>query len=112
MKTIAGKQFRSVVITLITLELANAIACMVDGFTIGHFMGNETMAAYGLAAPYFSLVAILSGILTVSMQVLISRNLGRGDIKKANDVFNTLFFLGIVIGLLVCSNRWQTVCCL
>lgn len=101
MKTIASKQFRSVVFTLITLELANAIACMIDGFTIGHFMGNETMAAYGLAAPYFSLIAILSGTLTVSMQVLVSRNLGQGDIKKANDVFNTLFFLGIAIGVLV-----------
>ncbi len=99
--SIANKQFRSVMITLITVELANAVACMVDGFTIGHFMGNETIAAFGIAAPYFSLTAIISGILMVSLQVIVSKSLGKGDVQKANEAFNTILVIGIVVGVLV-----------
>lgn len=99
MKNIASKQFRSVMFTLFMMELANAVACMVDGFTVSHFLGNDAMAAFGIASPFFSLAAIVSGILMVSCQVLTSKSLGKGNTKEADSIFNSLFTVGLIFSI-------------
>jgi len=82
------------------VELSNTVSCVIDGVVTSRFLGFEQMAAYGLAAPYFSIAAICSGILMVGAQTLCAKSIGSGDRVAANRTFSTVCILGTVISVI------------
>lgn len=93
--------FRSTFITMTLVELSNTVSCVVDGLVTGRLLGGEQMAAYGLAAPYFSIASIVSGILMVGGQNLCAKCLGSGDKEGANKAFSTFCIAGTVLSVVL-----------
>ncbi len=98
---ILGRLFKSTFITMMLVELTNTVSCVVDGLVTSRFLGAEQMAAYGIAAPYFSIAAIVSGILMVGGQTLCAKSIGSGDRAKANRAFSTVIITGTLLSVLL-----------
>ena len=82
--------FKSTFITMFLVELSNTVSCVVDGVVTSRFLGGEQMAALGIAAPYFSIAAIISGTLMVGAQTMCAKCIGSGDREGANKTFSTV----------------------
>ena len=84
--------------------IVTMLGIVIDGVVIGRFLGPESMAAYTLAAPVTSLVTAFSGLLTEGTQVLCASNLGKGDVKRARNVFSVCMVVTLAISaVLVCG---------
>lgn len=94
--SITKKQFIGTMTVMTMVELANAVSCVVDGLITSRFLGSTEMAAYGIAAPYFSIVAIVSGILMVSCQTMCARSVGSGRMEEAKGIFSLTCVLGLL----------------
>lgn len=82
------------------LALFMAVAGMlIDSIIIGRFLGEISMAAYGLAAPILTLFAAIGGTLATGAQTSASKALGQGDTKKANKCLSAAMFAGLIIAL-------------
>lgn len=93
--------FKKVVIVQM-LALFMAVAGMlIDSIIIGRFLGEISMAAYGLAAPILTLFAAIGGTLATGAQTSASKALGQGDTKKANKCLSAAMFAGLVLALAV-----------
>ena len=57
------------------------------------------MASFGLAKPYFSIIAIFFGFMTTGMQTLCSEKIGRGDAKNFNRIFFSAFYISGIISI-------------
>ena len=51
---IINKLFRNSVISIILAAIATMIGIVIDGIIIGRFLGEDSMAAYGLVTPIIS----------------------------------------------------------
>jgi len=93
--------FKSTFITMFLVELSNTISCVVDGLITSRYLGSIEMAAYGMAAPYFSIASIISGILMVGGQTLCAQSIGAGDKKTADKVFSTICLTGTALSVIL-----------
>lgn len=83
------------------VEIANSLSKTIDGMITGHFLGTLELAASGLASPYFSIVGILSGILSVGMQSVCSKSMGEGDMEETNRQFSTVALIAFLTSIVV-----------
>ena len=96
--------FTSSLINMTAAVVVTMLGIVIDGVVIGRFLGPECMAAYTLVAPITSLVTALSGLLTEGTQVLCALNLGKGNVKRARNVFSVCMIATLVISaVLVCG---------
>lgn len=66
---IIKKLFRSSVTSIIIAAVAAMFGMLIDGIIIGKFLGTDSMAAYGIVSPLFSIMTAISGILAAGSQV-------------------------------------------
>ena len=85
------------------------LGIVIDGIVIGRFLGPECMAAYTLATPVTNLVTALSGLMTEGTQVLCAMNLGKGNVKRARNVFSVCMIATLAVSaVLVCGVLFFT----
>ena len=98
-----------------------AIGTLVDGAIIGHFLGLDSMAAYGLIWPLTLIYALTGSIISGGARSLYTRLVGQGKTDEANNAFSlacvmslvlsccmvllTLVFLSPLAGLLGANGR-------
>ena len=68
----------------------SAIYSITDGIFVGHFIGQEALAAVNLVMPIIMIITALADMVATGSSVHISILLGRGDDKEANRVFTIL----------------------
>ena len=86
----------------------SAIYSITDGIFVGHFIGQEALAAVNLVMPIIMIITALADMVATGSSVRISILLGRGDNKEAHRVFTVCLGLiaaiATVLGLTeVCS---------
>ena len=96
-KTIIQQQFLETMIALSLLELARGITCIADGIMTSRLVGTDELAAFGLTAPYYSIVAVISVLLTISCQTMYTQNLGKGNLDRANAYLSHAVLYGGII---------------
>ena len=84
--------------------IVTMLGIVIDGVVIGRFLGPECMAAYTLAAPVTSLVTALSGLMTEGTQVLCALNLGKGDVRRARNVFSVCMIATLAVSAVLVSG--------
>ncbi len=84
---------------MIVADLAEIIAAMIDGMLTGRFLGAESIAAFGIAKPFFSITGVLSAVLSLGSMILASHLIGKGDRRKTNQIFSLTCFLGITLSI-------------
>ena len=95
--SVVRREFFDVMLVMTLLELANAGSSMVDGLMAGRLLGSVELAAFGIAGAYYSVSAIVSGILMVSCQTLCARSVGSGRVDEANRIFSVCCLMGLVL---------------
>ena len=95
--SIIEKVFKGSLISLTAAVVVTMLGIVIDGIVIGRFLGPECMAAYTLAAPISNLVMALSGLMTEGTQVMCAINLGKGNVKRARNVFSICMIATLVV---------------
>ncbi len=78
-----------------------AACTFVDSFLIGNFVGSDGLAVAGIMTPVFLLFSLIGVTIAMGANVLMSREIGAGDVKSANVIMGQQLFIGVVSGLLM-----------
>lgn len=91
----------------------SAIYSITDGIFVGHFIGQEALAAVNLVMPIIMIITALADMVATGSSVRISILLGSGNNKEANRVFTVCLGLiatiATVFGLLGCLFARQII---
>ena len=85
----------------IVMMIFTSIYGVVDGIFVSNFTGKIPFAALNLIMPYVMAFGTLGFMLGTGGTALISKTLGMGDRKKANEIFSLLTYVCIGGGLLL-----------
>lgn len=77
---------------------------VVDGIFVGQKLGEDALAAVGIAWPVFPVLIAYELLFSIGAASISSYYLGRGQEQKAREVFSSVFYFaflsGVVLGLL------------
>lgn len=102
------KLVRQMLTAQIFSALTVSLCLLIDSIMISRFLGEEAIAAYGLANPLLLGIGAMGTLLAAGVQVVCSRALGRGNQEEANagyssalaaTAFTSLLFMALVIPL-------------
>ena len=96
---ITNKMFLSLLLTGAVVEFSNVGAGFIDGLVISRYLGEDAMAASGIAHPIFSIIGIVSGLLAIGMQVRCSQAIGRGNREEYCRFVSATIYVGLVTSL-------------
>ena len=91
--------FRATLISMIVADLAEVIAAGIDGMLTGRYLGANSLAAFGIAKPFYSITGILSAVLSSGAMTVSSHWIGSGDVYKTRQIFSLTCFLGVVLSV-------------
>ena len=91
--------FQKAMLTMVVAELSGATATIIDGILVGRYLGGTALAVSGLGSPYYSVVSIVSGILTVGSTNLCTKAIGKGDREELGGVFSMTMALGVLLSV-------------
>lgn len=97
--SIIRSQVKSSAFGIILMELAGAVTYIIDGIVTSRFLGSTALAASGMTGICFTIVAIISGVLSAGTQQLCCNEVGRGDTEHANQTFSTVLLVTLIISL-------------
>lgn len=81
--------------------LAITLAMVIDGIIIGQFLGTDAIAAYGLASPIWMILNAVFAIFGTGAQSVCANCMGRGDMKKANGIFNATLIATLILSVVI-----------
>ena len=96
---LAGKLLRftlPIALSSIVQQLFNA----ADTAVVGSFGNADALAAVGTNTEIVALIVTVSAGLSIGANVLLSRQLGRGEAEKTHDALQTAMHLAALIGVL------------
>ncbi|MGL4912545.1 MAG: MATE family efflux transporter, partial [Romboutsia sp.] len=74
---------------------------IIDGLFVGNVIGENALASVNLVQPYVQLIMAYSLVISVGAQSVIGINLGKGENKKAQNIFRTAMFFLVIISVVV-----------
>lgn len=83
--------------TAFVAAFTQTLAVLVDNIIVCAFYGEQEIAAVALAGPFFYLLEIPAAGLAAGIQTVCAKEIGAGQIDKANRQFNQMFFLSAVV---------------
>lgn len=89
--------FRAALVAMIIADLAEIIAAMIDGMLTGRFLGAESIAAFGITKPFFSITGVLSAVLSSGAMITASHVIGKGDKANTNQIFSITCLAGVIL---------------
>ena len=109
------KLFGQMLLTQILSAMTVVLCMLIDSIMIGHFLGVNAMAAYGLASPVLLIFSALGSMLSAGIQVMSGKTMGNGDKKATDACFSVSVFLAgtiSIVGLLVVLVFCSPICTL
>lgn len=85
----------------IVMMLFTSIYGVVDGIFVSNFAGKTPFAAINLIMPYIMMLGTVGFMMGTGGTALISKTLGMGDKKKANEIFSMLTYVCIGCGVVI-----------
>ena len=83
----------------VAMMLFCSIYGMVDGFFVSNYVGATQFAALNLIWPYTMVLGAVGFMIGSGGTALVSKTLGEGKPKLANEYFSMMIYAAIVIGL-------------
>ena len=77
--------------------LTVSVCLLIDNIMIARFLGEEGIAAYGLANPVLILIGALGTMLSSGVQVACSRSLGIGSQEETNAGYSSAIGVAAVV---------------
>lgn len=85
----------------IVMMVFTSIYSVVDGIFVSNFAGKTPFSAINLIMPYIMAVGVVGFMVGTGGTALISKTLGMGDRKKANEIFSMLTAVCIGSGIVL-----------
>ena len=85
----------------IVMMIFTSIYSVVDGIFVSNFAGKPPFAAINLIMPYIMVLGTVGFMMGTGGTALISKMLGMGDKKKANEIFSLLTYVCIGSGVVI-----------
>ena len=99
-----GRPLGHLVKYAVPLLLGNLMQLMynaVDSIIAGRFIGEDALAAEGIAAPVMNMVILLVSGITIGAGILMSEAFGAKDMARLRKLNGTTLVLGIISGSVV-----------
>ena len=93
------KLIRQMLSAQIFSALTVSLCLLIDSIMISRFLGEDAIAAYGLANPLLLAIGAAGTLLAAGVQVVCSKALGRGSQKEANAGYSSSLAATAVISL-------------
>ncbi len=91
------KLIRQMLAAQILSALTVSLCLLIDNIIIARFLGEEAIAAYGLANPLLLVIGAAGSLLAAGAQVSCSKALGRGSQEEANAGFSSAVGVAAVV---------------
>ncbi len=85
----------------IIMMIVSSIYGIVDGFFVSNFAGKTPFAAVNFIMPFLMILTTIGFMLGAGGSALVSRTMGEGDTKKANQYFSMLIYVAIISGCMI-----------
>ena len=79
--------------------LTVSLCLLIDSIIIGQYLGEEAIAAYGLANPILLIIGAVGSVLAAGVQVVCSKSIGRGSQQETNAGFSSAIGLVILVSV-------------
>ena len=94
------KLVRQMLTAQVFSALTVSLCLLIDSIMIGRFLGEQAIAAYGLANPLLLAIGAIGSLLAAGIQVTCSRSLGRGSQEETNAGYSSAIMVaGIISGV-------------
>ena len=93
------KLVRQMLTAQIFSALTVSLCLLIDNIMIGRFLGEQAIAAYGLANPLLLAIGALGSLLAAGIQVACSRSLGKGDQEETNAGYSSAVAVTAAVSL-------------
>ncbi len=93
------KLVRQMLTAQILSSLTVSLCLMIDSIMIGRFLGEEAIAAYGLANPVLLFIGAIGSLLASGIQVVCARSLGRGSREETDAGFSSALALAAAVSV-------------
>lgn len=93
------KIFKPMAMAQIISAMTVLICLLIDSIMIGHFLGVESIAAYGLSNPMLLAFAAIGSMISAGAQIICSKSIGRGDQEEINTCFSNTVALGVFVSI-------------
>lgn len=100
-KALLRNMLNNAAFAIILMEIAGAITNNIDGVITSQFLGSTALAASGMSGICFTIFAIISGVLSAGAQQLCCNEVGRGNVKKANQIFSTVILFALIVSVTI-----------
>ena len=84
----------------IIMMIVLSMYTVVDGMLVSHFVGTEAFSAINIVYPLMSVTVALGTMFGTGTTAMVSRKLGEGDCKGANELFSFVMLVTTGIGIL------------
>lgn len=88
-------------IPTIIMMIFTSIYGVVDGIFVSNIVGSEAFAAVNLIMPALMIFGTIGFMIGTGGSAIVSKTIGEGDRKKANEYFSMLIYLLIIIGFIL-----------
>lgn len=83
------------------MMIFTSLYSVVDGFFVSNFVGKTTFAAVNFIMPVLMLMAGFGFMIGTGGSALIYFTLGKGEKKRANQIFSMLVYFNIILGAVI-----------
>lgn len=96
-----NRLYWSILPVLILSTIVGSIESVIDSMFAGQCLGTEAMAVTGLFGPALTLVSGITTLFVVGAEQLCCTEMGNGDTRRLNRVFNSAVMFLLVCGVLI-----------
>ncbi len=73
---------------------------MVDGYFVANYIGENEFSAVNIAMPVITSFFAIGILFSIGTQARVGFHLGRGERKRANEIFSTCFVSLVIVGII------------
>lgn len=85
----------------IVMMIFSSIYNVVDGYFVSNYTGKTQFAAVNLIMPFLIMMSVIGFMFGTGGNAIVSKLLGEGKNKKANEVFSMLVYITITVGIVI-----------
>lgn len=95
--SVIQKLFWDSFFVIMASKVSVGISKLIDSLMVSNFLGSEMFAAQSLSSPIFGFISIVSGLLAMGTQVLVSKSIVKGQFKEGDQVLSLSLLVGLVV---------------
>nr|MDD5837944.1 MATE family efflux transporter [Eubacteriales bacterium] len=85
----------------IVMIVFSSVYNVVDGYFVSNYTGKTQFAAVNLIMPFLLMLSVAGFMLGTGGNAIVSKALGEGKKKKANEIFSMLVYVTIAFGMVI-----------